>query len=140
LKITPIGTVLARSVVVTGVLVLGAGQLVETVLYIRAKRYDGVSPYAVVEIPPRQGFFLLLVLFAVIGIDSTGTRVVGAFVLAKMLSDYAGLRSEASTNSRLTGWLVGPDGKVERALVEVSDDPPTATVVMNRWLATAAAI
>jgi hypothetical protein len=139
-EVTAVGTVLGRPAVLTSALALGVGQLVETVVYLRAGRYEGVSPYAVVEIPARQGLFLAFVLVVVAGVDPTGVVVVTGFVLVKTLSDYAGLRTEHAGTSRLTDWFAGPDEEVTLDPVETPDGPTTATVAVNRRSAAAAAL
>lgn len=68
-EVTAVGTVLGRPAVLTSALALAVGQLVETVVYLQTGRYEGVSPYAVVEIPARQGLFLAFVLMIVAGVD-----------------------------------------------------------------------
>ncbi|RQH01481.1 DUF6498-containing protein [Natrarchaeobius oligotrophus] len=108
---------LARPEVWLGVAALIAGQGVETWRdYLRSGRYETTSPYAVVEAPARQAFFLIFVLLVVA--ETSGAVVLAAFVAVKLLVDWSAFRATRGDGGRLTGWLAGPEGADERS------DPP----------------
>ncbi|MDG5757929.1 DUF6498-containing protein [Natronococcus sp. A-GB1] len=113
-----VGEALARPEVWLGVTGLVVGQGVETWRdYVRDGRYETTSPYAVVETPARQAFFLLFVLIAVA--ETTGVIVLGAFVAVKLLVDWSAFRATSGDGGRLSGWFTGPDDDGE-----VPDPPP----------------
>ena len=110
-ELFPLVGVLARTEVIAGVLALVAGQSIETYRdYLRDDRYETTTPYAVIETPARQAFFLVFVLFAVpaIGTDGAGAAL-GAFVFVKLLVEWSAHRA-TDGGGRLTRWLSGPDG------------------------------
>ena len=89
---------------------LVAGQGVETWHdYLRGGGYETASPYAVVETPARQAFFLLFVLLAVA--ETSGPVVLGAFVAVKLLVDWSAFRATNGGSGRFTGWLAGPESE-----------------------------
>lgn len=83
-EVVPVLDILGHPDVLLSVAALIVGQIVETVrTYFWNGRYTEVSPYTVVEIPARQGFFLaaLLVVVTVGGAKS----VLVAFVAVKVV-------------------------------------------------------
>ncbi|ADD05784.1 uncharacterized protein Nmag_2217 [Natrialba magadii ATCC 43099] len=103
---------LARPEVWLSVGALLSGQLIETWRdYLRGGRYEETSPYAVIETPARQAFFLIFVLFIVA--EASGAIVLAAFVAVKLLVDWSAFRATNGGGGRLTGWLSGPDGEDE---------------------------
>ena len=131
--------VLGRPEVLLSVVGLVVGQVVETVhTYFRSGRYTELSPYAVVEMPARQGFFLAFFLFIVSVAGATSVLVV--FVVVKVLFEWSGLRVERGGRGRLTGWLSGPDSDATVDSVDISAGQPSATVDVDRRSAAAAAV
>ncbi|WP_277554035.1 DUF6498-containing protein [Halobaculum limi] len=131
--------ILGRPEVLLSVAILAVGQVAETaVTYFRNGRYVEVSPFAVVEIPARQGFLLALFLFVVtIG---GATPVLVAFVVVKVLFEWSGIRAERGGGGRLTGWLSGPDSDTTADHVDVPVGRPSATVDVDQRSVVAAAV
>ncbi|ELY90300.1 hypothetical protein C483_12348 [Natrialba hulunbeirensis JCM 10989] len=99
---------------------LVSGQLIETWRdYLRGGRYEETSPYAVIETPARQAFFLIFVLFIVA--EASGAIVLAAFVAVKLLVDWSAFRATNGGGGRLTGWLSGPDGEDESNETDETD-------------------
>ncbi|ELZ06306.1 hypothetical protein C482_00750 [Natrialba chahannaoensis JCM 10990] len=119
---------LARPEVWFSVGALVSGQLIETWRdYLRGGRYEETSPYAVIETPARQAFFLIFVLFIVA--EASGAIVLAAFVAVKLLVDWSAFRATNGGGGRLTGWLSGPDGEDEgEDQNEKESDETTATL------------
>ncbi|WP_049972284.1 DUF6498-containing protein [Haladaptatus cibarius] len=110
--------VFSRPEVLVSVVALLVAQLAETAYsYIRRGQYADLSPYAVVEIPARQGFFLAFLLFFVLAAGATFVLV--GFVFMKVLFEWSGFRAECGGGGRLTRWLSGPnsDSMVESVAV-----------------------
>ncbi|MDS0295318.1 DUF6498-containing protein [Halogeometricum luteum] len=131
--------ILGRPGVLLSVVGLVAGQVVETAhTYFLSGRYAEVSPYAVVEIPARQGLFLSMLLFVV----TLGgpTSVLVAFVVVKVLVEWSGVRAERGGTGRLTGWLSGPDSDTTTDSLDVPAGRPSATVGVDRRSVAAAAV
>ncbi|NGM68354.1 hypothetical protein G6M89_04905 [Natronolimnobius sp. AArcel1] len=138
-----VGEALARPEVWFCVAALVSGQVIETWRdYFRGGRYETTSPYAVIETPARQAFFLVFVLFFVA--EASGAIVLGAFVAVKLLVDWSAFRATNGGSGRLTGWLSGPDDEGEplEALDVPTDEPDarfsthTRTVVLTGVLRT----
>ncbi|WP_136601496.1 DUF6498-containing protein [Salinigranum halophilum] len=131
--------VLGRPEVLLSVVALVVGQVVETAhTYFRSGRYAELSPYAVVEVPARQGFFLACFLFVVIVGGATSVPV--AFVVVKVLFEWSGLRAERGGGGRFSGWLSGPDSDTTVDSVDVPVGQPSATVDVDGRSVAAAAI
>ncbi|KTG11508.1 DUF6498-containing protein, partial [Haloferax profundi] len=131
--------ILGRPEALLSVVALVVGQVVETThTYFRSGRYAELSPYAVVEIPARQGFFLALFLF-VVSVAGV-TSVLVAFVVVKVFVEWSGLRAERGGGGRLTGWLSGPDSDTTVHPIDVPTEQPSATVDVDRRSAVAAAV
>lgn len=126
-EVVPVLDILGRPAVLLSVVVLVVGQVAETgVAYFRNGRYLEASPYAVVEIPGRQGLFLSVFLFVVTLGGATPALVV--FVVVKVLFEWSGLRVEQGDGGRLAGWLSGPDSDTAADPVDVPEGQPPATV------------
>lgn len=114
-EVFDVADALASPAVAAGAVSLFVGQLVETRRgYFRDRRYEEVSPYAVIETPARQAFFLAFVLFATPVIDDaaggSGATVLGVVVLVKLLVEWSAFRAtHGDGGGRFTGWLSGPD-------------------------------
>ncbi|ELZ90391.1 hypothetical protein C440_16971 [Haloferax mucosum ATCC BAA-1512] len=119
--------VLGHPEVLLSVVALVVGQVVETVhTYFGSERYAERSPYAVVEIPARQGFLLSCFLF-IVAVGGP-TSVLVAFVVVKVLFEWSGFRAEHGGGGRLTGWLSGPDSEITADSVNVPAGHPSATI------------
>ncbi|EMA30591.1 DUF6498-containing protein [Halobiforma nitratireducens] len=104
---------LAQPVVWLSVAGLLLGQGLETWHeYLRGGRYETTSPYAVIETPARQGFFLMIALLFVA--EAGGIAVLATFVAVKLLVDWSAFRATHGGGGRLTGWLAGPENEEER--------------------------
>ncbi|MFP8954448.1 DUF6498-containing protein [Natrialbaceae archaeon A-arb3/5] len=123
-----VGEALAQPAVWLSVAALVAGQLGETWRdYLRGGRYEETSPYAIIETPARQAFFLVFVLFVVA--EASGLLVLGAFVAVKLLVDWSAFRATNGGGGRLTGWLSGPDDEGEPLeALAMPDGEPDARV------------
>ncbi|AFZ72519.1 DUF6498-containing protein [Natronobacterium gregoryi] len=123
-----VGDALAQPVVWLSVAGLLLGQGLETWHeYLRGGRYETTSPYAVIETPARQGFFLMFVLLVVA--EAGGMAVLAAFVAVKLLVDWSAFRATHGGGGRLTGWLAGPENEGERDAPEqprIPDADPDA--------------
>ncbi len=109
-EVFDLAALLARPEVLAAALALFAGQLVEVAReYIGDRGYETVSPYAVVETPVRQAFFLVFVGFALPVFDTVGGGVAILVVLVglKLLLEWSTVRS---SRDGVTGWLAGPSG------------------------------
>ncbi len=130
-----VGEALARPEVWLSVAALVSGQVIETWRdYFRGGRYETTSPYAVIETPARQAFFLIFVLFVVA--EASGAVVLGAFVAVKLLVDWSAFRATNGGGGRLTGWLSGPDDEGEPLeALAIPEGEPDARVGTHtrRW-------
>jgi hypothetical protein len=128
----PVVEILGRPEIIASVAALVVGHSIETWRdYFRGGQYETVTPYAVVETPARQAFFLTFALFVMPGVDVAGAGVVlGAFVLVKILGEWSAFRASQGGNGRLTGWLAGPDadGAPEADPPTLPDSEPDARV------------
>nr|WP_279387016.1 DUF6498-containing protein [Natrarchaeobius halalkaliphilus] len=89
---------LTRPEVWLGVAALVVGQGAETWHdYRRGGRYETTSPYAVVETPARQAFFLIFVLL--VAAERGGAAVLVAFVAVKLLVDWSAACSSSPSGS-----------------------------------------
>ena len=141
-NVLAVGDVLRRPEVLGSVFALVVGHLIETYdTYIRSGRYAEVSPYAVVETPARQGFFLA---FAFVAIPTAGaaatTLALAGFVFVKVLFEWSGFRAERGGGGRLTDWLSGPASDATPVSPTVPDGIPEATIAVNRRSVVATAI
>ena len=137
--VVPVLDILSRREVLLSVAMLAVGQVAETGLaYFRSGRYAAVSPYAVVEIPARQGLFLSVFLFVVTVGGATPVLVV--FVAVKVLFEWSGVRVERGNGGRLTGWLSGPDSDTATASLEIPEGEPSAIVDVDRRSVVASAL
>jgi hypothetical protein len=129
-----VGDTIHRPAVLGSVVALAIGQLGETgYSYFRGGRYADVSPYAVVETPARQGFFLAFVLIVIPATSAAGTTLVLAgFVFVKMLFEWSGFHAERSGGGRLTRWLAGPDSEAMLDSLAIPSGPPSATIDVNQ--------
>lgn len=136
------GAVLRRPEVLGSVVALVGSHLVETgTSYVRREGYVDVSPYAVVERPARQGFFLAFVLIAVPATGAAGTTLaLAGFVLVKVLFEWSGFRAERGGGGRLTGWLSGPDSESVQEPLDVPDGEPSAVIDVDRRAVAASAV
>ncbi|WP_380681624.1 DUF6498-containing protein [Salinigranum sp. GCM10025319] len=125
-----VGDTIRRPAVLGSVVALAVGQLGEDgYSYFRGGGYADVSPYAVVETPARQGFFLAFVLIVIPATGAAGTTLVLAgFVFVKMLFEWSGFHAERSGGGRLTRWLAGPDSEATLDTLETPSRPPSATI------------
>ena len=132
--VVSVGSALTRPEVLVSALALVIGQSVETWREYLQKEYETSSPYAVIETPARQTFFLALVLMAVPGIETFGVEgVLAVVVLVKLLIEWSAYRAGSEGGGRLTGWLAGPESATEeRKPIEVPDDPPEVTIPTDR--------
>ncbi|CAI49023.1 uncharacterized protein NP_1864A [Natronomonas pharaonis DSM 2160] len=141
---------LADAVHIPTVLVAVGGLLIGHVVelwreYFGQRRYEDVSPYAVVETPARQAFLLMFLLIVLPQTQPTaGTFVLGAFVFVKLLVDWSGFRAERGGGGRLTGWLSGPEPDAEASAAapeppSVPDADPSEVVATSRRSAALAA-
>ncbi|SDQ20049.1 DUF6498-containing protein [Natronobacterium texcoconense] len=107
-----VGEALTRPEVWLSVAGLMVGQGLETWHdYLRDGRYETASPYAVIETPARQGFFLMAVLLFVA--EAGGIAVLATFVAVKLLVDWSAFRATHGGGGRFTGWLSGPENAGE---------------------------
>ncbi|QIB74863.1 hypothetical protein GL213_06155 [Halogeometricum borinquense] len=145
-EVIAVSDVIRHPAVLSSVAVLLIGQLGETgYSYIRSGRYADVSPYSVVEIPARQGFFLMVVLFIVPFVapvtSAAGTTLaLVGFVFAKLLFEWSGFRAERDGGGRLTSWLSGPDSDSALEPLDVPDDDPSAAIDVDRRAVAATAV
>ncbi|SFL35061.1 hypothetical protein SAMN04487950_3494 [Halogranum rubrum] len=131
--------VLGRPEVLLSVGALVVSQVVETThTYFRSGRYAEVSPYAVVEVPARQAFFLSVFLFVVAVGGATPVLVV--FVFVKVLFEWSGVRAERGGGGRVTGWLSGPDSDTTVDSVDVPAGQSSVTIDVDRRSVAAAAV
>ena len=138
-EVVAVMEVLHRPEVLTSVVALIVGQLVETTYtYIGSGQYADHSPYAVVKIPARQGFLLVFLLFVV---TAGGTTVaLAGFVCMKVLFEWSGFRAECGNGGRITGWFSGPDSDSTVDSVDVPAGQPSATVDVDRRAVAVAAV
>lgn len=97
--------------------------------YVGQKRYETVSPYAVVDTPLRQAF-VLVVLTVVTGVGPEA--VLGALVFGKIVVEWAGY---SGADKGLLSWVTGPERSEKRGRQEpldVPDGPPTAELRPDR--------
>ncbi|MFC6753971.1 DUF6498-containing protein [Halorubrum tibetense] len=115
---------LARPEVLAAALALFAGQLIEVSReYIGDRGYETVSPYAVVETPVRQAFFLVFVGLALPFLDTVGGGVAILVVLVglKLFLEWSTVRS---SRDGFTGWLAGPSGSEDAPATRDPVDRP----------------
>lgn len=122
------------STVAVSVLGLAVAQLVETGReYFGNRRYERVSPYAVIETPARQ-LFVLLVALAVVGLAAGltvgGPAVLAVVVCVKLLAEWSTYHATHTDGEvgRLAAWLGGPGSEADVEPVEVPETPPGARV------------
>lgn len=138
-EVVPVLDILGHPGVLLSVVALVVGQVLETAqTYFRSGRYAELSPYAVVEVPARQGFFLACLLFVVSVAGATSVLV--AFVVVKVLFEWSGLRAERGGGGRFAGWLSGPDSDATADSVDIPEGQPSATIDVDRRSAAADAI
>ncbi|AEH38746.1 DUF6498-containing protein [Halopiger xanaduensis] len=110
-----VGGLLAEPDVVLSVAALLVGQLLEIRRDHLRGGYESASPYAVVETPARQAFFVAFVLFVTPGIGVGGADgVLAVVVLVKLLVEWSAHRATEGDGGRLTNWLAGPESAGER--------------------------
>jgi len=133
-EVVAVGEVIRHPEVLGSVVALAITQIGEVgYSYFRGERYADISPYAVVETPARQGFFLAFVLIATPATSAAGTTVVLAgLVFMKVLFEWSGYRAERDGGGRFTGWLSGPDSEVTLDSLDVPDGQPSTTVDVDR--------
>ncbi|MBO4248914.1 hypothetical protein IL252_13920 (plasmid) [Halomicrobium sp. IBSBa] len=118
----PVAAVVSQPEVLLSVGTLVVGQTVETWRDLRDGHHETTTPYAVIETPARQAFFLAFVLFVVPVTAVAGTAAtLGVFVVVKLLVEWSGYRATHGDGGRLTGWLSGPD---ESGRTPAVDDVP----------------
>ncbi|MFC4360443.1 DUF6498-containing protein [Halobium salinum] len=131
--------ILGRPEVLLSVVALIVGQVAEAVhIYFRNGRYAEISPYAVIEIPARQGLFLAVFLFIVV--VGGAKSVLVAFVAMKVLVEWSGFSAEHGGAGRLTRWLSGPNSTTTADSVDVPVGQPSATVDVDQGSIAAAAV
>ncbi|SNR23479.1 DUF6498-containing protein [Halorubrum vacuolatum] len=128
------GDALMRPEVFVSALALVIGQSVETWRDYLQKEYETSSPYAVIETPARQTFFLAFVLMATPGIEAFGVEgVLVVLVMVKLLIEWSAYRAASDGGGRLTGWLAGPESAADaREPIDIPEDPPEATIPTDR--------
>ncbi|NHN58415.1 MULTISPECIES: DUF6498-containing protein [Halorussus] len=138
-EVVAVTEIFRRPEVLTSVAALVVGQLVETAnTYIGSDQYADHSPYAVVETPARQGFFLAFLLLVVTA--GGPTVVLAGFVLVKVLFEWSGFRAESDGGGRITGWFSGPESDSTVDSLDVPGYRPSATVDVDRRAVAAAAV
>ena len=141
-EVVAVGDALRRPEVLGSVVALGLGQVGEVgYSYFSKGRFRDVSPYALVEVPARQGFFLAFVLVAIptTGAAATTLALVG-FVLAKVLFEWSGFRAKRGDGGRITGWLSGPDTDTTPEPLAVPDGHPSTTIDVDQRAVVATAV
>ncbi|AFZ72898.1 DUF6498-containing protein [Natronobacterium gregoryi] len=129
---------LESTAVLLSVSVLLVGQFLETRRqYFHGRRYERVSPYAVIETPARQVFALLFALAFVgvtvgLAIGSTAVLVIVVCVkLAVEWSAYRANRTDEDTNrfvDRFVAWFADPEPSDALDPVRAPTTPPETRV------------
>jgi hypothetical protein len=114
------GAVLARPEVVGSVAALAVGQLVETWRDYLGGAHESASPYAVIETPARQAFFLAFLLFVAPVAAAAGlSYVLVLVVVGKLLVEWSACQATHDDRD------LGPNGDHDPTSDDSTGDDPT---------------